>query len=108
MSAGPPFDPGRQPERTELAWRRTVLSVLVGGLLSLRLVPPALGAWAFAACLSGLGLTTVLWFLAQRRAAQVHEALLDDGALPGGAPLLLVSGLISAGSLLGLVYVATR
>jgi uncharacterized membrane protein YidH (DUF202 family) len=108
MSAAPPVDPGLQPERTELAWRRTVLSVLVGGLLSLRLLPPALGAWAFAACLAGLALTAVLWVLAQQRAAQVHEALLHDRALPGGAPLLLLSGLTSAGSLLGLAYVATR
>lgn len=32
-----PRDPGRQPERTRLAWRRTVLTVTVVGLLGTRL-----------------------------------------------------------------------
>jgi uncharacterized membrane protein YidH (DUF202 family) len=108
MSGQAIFDPGLQPERTELAWRRTVLSVLVGGLLSLRLLPSALGAWSFAACVLGLALTVVLWVLARRRSTLVRESLRDARELPGGAVLLFLSALISGGAVLGLAYVATR
>ena len=102
------FDPGLQPERTALAWRRTVLSLLVGGLLALRVLPRSLGAWSFAASLLGLTITAVLWVLAQRRAQVVRRALENTAALPGGALLLLLSFLSSGGAVLALAYVASR
>jgi uncharacterized membrane protein YidH (DUF202 family) len=49
------FDPGLQPERTELAWRRTNLAVTVGALVALRLPPPILlGSWSISVGLVGL------------------------------------------------------
>jgi hypothetical protein len=100
------FDPGLQPERTDLAWRRTTLTVAVGALLALRLLPAVLGTWAISAGLSGLTLAALLWVLAHRRARQIRIALLhNDQALPGGGLLLLLTTITTAGAGLGLLYV---
>lgn len=47
------WDRGAQPERTALAWSRTTLSLLVAGLLCVRLAPAAPGALAAAAVVCG-------------------------------------------------------
>ncbi|GAA1427996.1 hypothetical protein GCM10009616_06590 [Microlunatus lacustris] len=99
------FDPGLQPERTELAWRRTLLALAVGGIFALRLLPGTLGAWSIGAALAGLVLTGLLWVLAGRRARTTRSALLHDHQLPGAGLLLLLANLITVGALLGLLYV---
>jgi uncharacterized membrane protein YidH (DUF202 family) len=100
------FDPGLQPERTELAWRRTTISLTVGALIALRLLPAVLGTWAISAGLAGLTLAALLWVLARRRARQTRVALLhNDQPLPGGGLLLLLTALTTAGAGLGLLYV---
>ena len=99
------FDPGLQPERTELAWRRTALALAVGSLVAVRLVPVALGDpwWAFAG-FAGLLLAATIWIGARRRARAVQRALRDGdrAPLPGGAPLLLFALATGAAGLLGL------
>jgi hypothetical protein len=80
------FDPGLQPERTELAWRRTTLAIAVGALVALRLLPPALGSWSIIVGLAGLVLAVLIWVLAYRRAHHTNHALRHNyGQLPGGA-----------------------
>src|SRR5207344_524106 len=81
----PLYDPGLQPERTRLAWRRTLLMLAVGTLVALRFLPGTVGVWSL-----GVGLLTsaVLWWLATLRGRQMHIALVvAPGPLPGGALL---------------------
>jgi len=81
-----PWDPGLQPERTALAWRRTGLALTVGSLIGLRVLPELLGPAAYA--LAGLGVAAslaVLW-AAHRRYRTVHRLLVaarDEDAAPG-------------------------
>ena len=76
------WDPGLQPERTALAWRRTGLALTVGSLIGLRVLPPLLGPAAYV--LAGLGVVASIAVLAaaHRRYRRVHRLLLaarDDG-----------------------------
>ena len=103
------FDPGLQPERTELAWRRTSLAVAVGALVALRLLPPILGSWSISVGLVGLVMAVLIWVLAHRRARHTNQALRRDrGQLPGAGLLLLLAAVTTAGAAFGLLYVALR
>jgi uncharacterized membrane protein YidH (DUF202 family) len=102
------FDPGLQPERTELAWRRTSLAVTVGALVALRLLPPTLGSWSISVGLVGLVMAVLIWVLAYRRARHTNQALHERGQLPGGGLLLLLATATTAGAAFGLLYVALR
>lgn len=83
-----PFDPGLQPERTELAWRRTALAIAIGSLVSLRifplLLPPAFAAWGFIPGAVGLVAACALWFAARRRQLRMTAWL--HSTLPGATP----------------------
>jgi len=106
MSGQQLFDPGLQPERTELAWRRTSLALAVGALIALRLLPAVLGPWAISVGLAGLVLAALLWVLARRRARQITQSLVHNHEpLPGGRLMLLLATLSTAGAALGLLYV---
>jgi hypothetical protein len=62
------WDPGLQPERTALAWRRTGLALTVGSLIGLRVLPPLLGSgwWRRSPCsgrrTGGTGGCTASWW----------------------------------------------
>lgn len=60
MTGGPlgPRDPGLQPERTRLAWRRTTLSCTVAAVLAAR---QAVHDGVSAAGLLGAGLSLLVW-----------------------------------------------
>lgn len=87
--AGGPFDSGLQLERTSLSWRRTALSLALGSLVSLRLLPVWLGdvLWIVPG-IAGLIVAALLWGVSRRR----HDAFMaqvrrgteprQSGALP--------------------------
>lgn len=120
-----PFDPGLQPERTELAWRRTALAIAIGSLVSLRIfplmLPAAFAAWGFVPGAVGLVAACALWSAARRRqlrmTAWLHSTL--PGAMPtapttpqtppGGGMLLTLTVLATAFGILciGIVLVSS-
>jgi Domain of unknown function (DUF202) len=102
-----PWDPGLQPERTQLAWRRTVAAVAVGALVSLRVLPPVLGSWAVAVSGAGLLAGGALWVAAGRRARSVDRVVRSPGGLlPDGALLLGLVAVVTTGAALAVVAVA--
>ena len=70
------YDPGLQPERTELAWRRTSLALAVGSLVAMRMFPATLGGvgWVVPG-LVGLVCAGALWQAARHRTARVNDVL---------------------------------
>ena len=103
-----PFDPGLQPERTALAWRRAGLSLGVGSLAAGRLLEPVVhDAWVLSG--AGVALAVGLLLGARRRAALVDRALHVDGTLaagPGGgllAATAVVAVLVGVAGLLVVV-----
>ncbi|MFE7567238.1 DUF202 domain-containing protein [Streptomyces sp. NPDC057539] len=77
----PARDPGLQPERTRLAWRRTTLSCTVVAVLAAR---QAVHGGATAAGIAGAALSALVWLaflgVAHRR------TLALDAAAPGPLP----------------------
>lgn len=99
-------DPGLQPERTALAWRRTGLAVVVGSVLAARLLGEAVGVAAVALGVAGVGVGMLLLLSAGRRARRTGTSLRDNGDLsagPGAAPLAVVA---ATGALAGVVALA--
>lgn len=79
------FDPGLQPERTNLAWRRTALSLCIGSIASLRLLPSVLGdALWFAPGVAGVVFAAWMWWVAAYR----YRAFLANLNTSHSEPLL--------------------
>lgn len=90
----PLFDPGLQPERTGLAWQRTCLSLLVGSLAAMRVLPPALGPWSLLLALAGVLEAVILLLLVRRRYLWQHQTLTTfHGEPPQAADGLLPAAL---------------
>jgi uncharacterized membrane protein YidH (DUF202 family) len=102
MTGGyPPFDPGLQPERTALAWRRTGLAVAVGAVVGARVLAPALGAAAIVVAALGLALATLLFLGSARRVRRAQSALLQDGHLASGPGGRMIAAVCIACTALG-------
>ncbi len=107
------FDPGLQPERTELAWRRTALAIGVASLLALRVLPattprPELAALLLTPGILGLVFAVVLWIRADARHRRITRALLDSRpeALPGAGLLLLLTVFVVGCGVVAAVVIA--
>lgn len=96
-----PFDPGLQPERTALAWRRTALAVAVGALITVRILPELLGTWAIVPAGAGLILALLILVATHHRYRAHHNLLtsadtdhipLPDGALPALVAVTVLGG----------------
>ncbi|MGO2050414.1 MAG: DUF202 domain-containing protein [Microbacterium sp.] len=101
------FDPGLQPERTELAWRRTCLALGVGSLVALRVLPEVFGsAWWALGGVAGALASGTLWLAARRRYRQGTIALERDGdhaRLPDGRLAIALTAFVVV---IGIVSVA--
>ncbi|PBC47451.1 DUF202 domain-containing protein [Rhodococcus sp. ACPA1] len=104
------FDLGLQPERTALAWRRTVLALVAGSLISAKLLAPLLGWISMLIPLAFLAASVVALTLLHRRYRSTVRALtqtemiarLPDGRLPALAALMtLALGAIAGGAVVG-------
>jgi uncharacterized membrane protein YidH (DUF202 family) len=106
------FDPGLQPERTALAWRRTGLALLAGSLGAARILPETLGAWAAILGLVGVLAATALLYAVHRRYRRHHERLAADGdrsPIAGGRLIAATAGFVLTAAIVSLaVTIAIR
>ncbi|WP_406249057.1 DUF202 domain-containing protein [Microbacterium sp. M] len=103
------YDPGLQPERTQLAWRRTALSIAVVSLIAARALPLILGSgvWVIPGVV-GVAVSALFWVAAARRARAVDQALsarhpdrMPDARLIAGlAAFVIAAGVLALGVLL--------
>ncbi|WP_111467038.1 DUF202 domain-containing protein [Microbacterium suaedae] len=87
------FDPGLQPERTLLAWRRTCLAFALASLVGARFTVDALGVLSVVIGVLGAGLAATAYFAAAAGYQRAQRALHAHGASgTTGVPILLVTG----------------
>ena len=103
-----PFDPGLQPERTALTWRRAALSLAIGSLAAGRVARAWWSAarWLVAAAGTALGFGLLL--TARRRTALIDRALRADGDLrfgPGAGLIAVTTVVAVLVGVVGLVVV---
>lgn len=91
------YDPGLQPERTLLAWRRTCLAFGVSALVAMRFSMSELGPAAVVVGVVGAALAVLAYALAATGYRQAHRSLRGQGVLSrGGWPMLLATGAVLA------------
>lgn len=97
-----PFDPGLQPERTLLAWRRTCLAAAVASAVVVRFAGETIGVVAAVLGIAGVATAAIGYIRASVRYRRAHDSLTRTGELAiDGLSLALVTLtllLISAGA----------
>lgn len=83
------FDQGLQPERTVLAWQRTVLALGIGVLAGSRVLLPVLGSVSYLLLAAGLSAVLGMFVAIRRRYDRMHAHLTQESrlSLPHGAML---------------------
>ncbi len=100
------FDAGLQPERTSLSWNRTALSLVVGGVAGLKVLPDLIGPAGLAVAAVVIACGGTLGVVAHRRAERrVAVLLAGEGDPPDGRLLLALSLLVGLVAALALVLV---
>ncbi|MGQ4507654.1 DUF202 domain-containing protein [Dermabacteraceae bacterium P9123] len=103
------FDPGLQPERTALSWRRTGLALGVGSLIALKVLPHVFGAYSLLVCSLGLTASVAIVFFAERRYAAIQRVLLNSDTdrvpMPSARILAFAAAAVSFAALLMLVAI---
>jgi len=102
------FDAGLQPERTILAWQRTVLALGIGVLVGTRLLLPMLGTLSYGLLAAGLAVVLGMFVAIRRRYERMHAHLTQESrlSLPHGALLPAALSLFVVVSAVGaLAYV---
>lgn len=110
-----PADKGMQAERTALAWRRTALSVAVGSLIGMRVLPPQLGPLGYAVAALGLVWSVDLALTARRRYRDGSRLVRAGAVVPAHgvpAPTLArtaaTTGVVGLAALVFVVVIAVR
>ncbi|WP_233563810.1 DUF202 domain-containing protein [Cryobacterium tepidiphilum] len=95
-AAGRVFDAGLQPERTFLAWQRTILALGVASAAGIRYVAEEAGVVAVVAGIVGLGLAIAAYFGAKVRYRRAHDELVQRGTLHSASAWALAALAASA------------
>jgi uncharacterized membrane protein YidH (DUF202 family) len=98
-----PTDPGLQPERTSLAWRRTAMSVLVGSLALAKMLANDLPVAGVVLAAVGLIWTVDLALTARRRYPEGISALTS---VADRGPGVDVARTAAVGALVGVVMLS--
>ncbi len=102
MTDEEPWDPGLQPERTALAWRRSVLGILIGSVAVIRILPPVVGVWSLSIGIVGILASTALWVAGAARLRRIDRALRAERSLPGGLLLAMLAATVMAAAAAGI------
>ena len=99
MTEPAPFDPGLQPERTLLAWRRTCLALAVASAVIIRFAGEAIGVAAIILGAAGILAAGIAYVRSATRYRRAHDALTrgEDLPLDGLALALLTTTLVLIG-----------
>ena len=107
MTDEEPWDPGLQPERTALSWRRSVLALLIGSVAMIRILPPLVGAWSLAVGVVGLVASSALWVVSAARVRRTDRALRAGTPLPGALLLAMLAATVMAAAAGGIAIALT-